>query len=353
MPFYYRMPKGAAGKRIAEGLLRLRTKLDAEVPVRTREETLLLATWNIREFDSTKYGSRTDDAFFYLAEVISRFDLVAVQEVRSNLSPLDRLARTLGFWWKYVVTDVTEGTRGNQERMAFLFDSRKVRFGGLAGEVVLPPVTVKDAKGKRILQPADQLYRTPYLCAFQAGWFKFMISTVHIVYGGAKANEPDRIREISEVAGFLQKRAADPDAWSPNLILLGDFNIFAREDDTFKAIVDRGFSVPEALQSLPGSNIQKNKHYDQIAFSTHAKAAVECSMAGVFDFYECVFRAQDEKTYAGMIGDGYEKAAAKSARSATTYYKNWRTFQMSDHLPMWIELQVDFGERYLKAVTTG
>ena len=31
------------------------------------------------------------------------------------------------------------------------------------------------------------------------------------------------------------------------------------------------------------------------------------------------------------------------------YYKNtWRTFQMSDHLPMWVELEIDFSEEYLK-----
>jgi hypothetical protein len=41
--------------------------------------------------------------------------------------------------WKYLLTDVTEGEPGNQERMAFLYDSRKVRFGGLAGEVMIPP----------------------------------------------------------------------------------------------------------------------------------------------------------------------------------------------------------------------
>lgn len=351
MPFYYHMPKGAAGKRIANGLLRLRGKLDAEIPVRTREETLLLATWNIREFDSTKYGSRIDDAFFYMAEIASRFDLVAIQEVRRDLSALNRLKDVLGYWWKYVVTDVTEGARGNQERMAFLFDARKVRFGGLAGEVVLPPVQVKEAGGKRVIQPAAQLYRTPYLCAFQAGWFRFMISTVHILYGGDQADSPDRIREIAEVAGFLQKRAIDPHAWSANLILLGDFNIFAREDATFHAILDAGFSVPEALQALPGSNIQKNKHYDQIAFSTHADAAVECTHAGIFDYYECVYRREDEETYVPAMGDAYHTTSAGKPRSdPSAYYKAWRTFQMSDHLPMWIELQVDFGDQYLKGV---
>ena len=28
-------------------------------------------------------------------------------------------------------------------------------------------------------------------------------------------------------------------------------------------------------------------------------------------------------------------------------YKNWRTYQMSDHLILWVELAVDHAERYL------
>ena len=27
---------------------------------------------------------------------------------------------------------------------------------------------------------------------------------------------------------------------------------------------------------------------------------------------------------------------------------SWRTFQMSDHLPLWVELKIDFSDQYLK-----
>ena len=33
--------------------------------------------------------------------------------------------------------------------------------------------------------------------------------------------------------------------------------------------------------------------------------------------------------------------------------KTKRTYQMSDHLPMWIELRTDFGDDYLKEVAEG
>lgn len=50
--------------------------------------TLLLATWNIREFDSGKYSYRGDDPYYYIAEILSRFDSIAIQEVRDGLYPL-------------------------------------------------------------------------------------------------------------------------------------------------------------------------------------------------------------------------------------------------------------------------
>jgi hypothetical protein len=31
-----------------------------------------------------------------------------------------------------------------------------------------------------------------------------------------------------------------------------------------------------------------------------------------------------------------------------TYYRQWRTFQMSDHLPMWVEIGIDFSDAYLE-----
>ena len=45
--------------RVQERLAALRAQLDSEVPRRTLEHTLVLATWNIREFDSPAYGQWT------------------------------------------------------------------------------------------------------------------------------------------------------------------------------------------------------------------------------------------------------------------------------------------------------
>src|SRR5467141_2795849 len=127
MPFYNNLdPKKPGDRWTAVGLLRLRSAIRANIPPKTMDSNLLLATWNIREFGGKKFKARSKEAIFYLAEVVSAFDLVAVQEVRSNLGDFNRLMKLLGSWWRYLLTDVTLGRRGNEERLAFLYDSRKV-----------------------------------------------------------------------------------------------------------------------------------------------------------------------------------------------------------------------------------
>src|SRR5918994_1842701 len=263
MVFYNRIDSDTEeGKRTAARLLTLREALEREIPRRNIGGTLLLATWNIREFDSPSYGDRKDEPLYYIAEIIDHFDLVAIQEVRDNLKALERLMDLLGSWWKYVLTDVTEGTPGNRERMAFLYDSRKVRFGGLAGEVVIPPEKEEDGK---TLKPAKQLARTPYLTGFGVDWFKCQICTTHILYGKGVSEDPERLEEIRVLAQFLADRTKEKYAWAKNMILLGDFNIFDTSDQTMQAILEAGFTIPEKLQGHP-SNAPKTRHYDQIAF---------------------------------------------------------------------------------------
>jgi hypothetical protein len=189
MPVYRSIDASNANeRRIAEDLLKLKKVFDGVgIPERNLSDTLLLASWNIREFDSTKYGVRGRGPIFYIAEIVDCFDLVAVQGVRDDLTALNQLMRYLGGWWKYMLTDVTEGAPSNRERMAFLYDSRKIRFGGLVGETVVPAV--------KKLEPARQLARTPFVVRLQAGWFRFTICMTHILYGKAKAEATNRLEE--------------------------------------------------------------------------------------------------------------------------------------------------------------
>jgi hypothetical protein len=137
MPYYYPLKKIRDKEerfRTIDKILSLRAQLNREIPAKTSAETLLLATWNIREFGD----NRRIESLYYIAEIISRFDLIAIQEVASNLKGLESLMKLLGNHWDYIVTDSTDGTAGGGERTAFLFDTNKIVFRKIAGEIVLP-----------------------------------------------------------------------------------------------------------------------------------------------------------------------------------------------------------------------
>ena len=369
MPLFYDLDGfGGHTARIADRLAAVRTAMQhhsekpaQSVPSKNTSDTLLLATWNIKEFDGGNADSRTDESYWYIAEIISHFDLIAIQEVGANLGGLEKLKNRLGGTWRYIVSDVTAGKAGNYERLAFLFDRRKIRFSGVAGEIVIPPV--EDAHGNKIA-PANQLARTPSIVGFEAGWFRFMMSTVHIVWGKGDEAYPERVAEIQTLASFIKDRSDDVNAWSQNMFLLGDFNIFnsSKSNAAYSAIIDNGFIIPESLQNIPPSNVgSQPRFYDQIALRTREKNLVPTGQGGVFDYFEVVYRDEDYAAYesammAGKAEDDPQnkltfnsKGAVRTEAQRRAYYRNhWRRRQMSDHLPMWLELKIDFGEDYLR-----
>jgi hypothetical protein len=355
---------------IAGRLLSLRHRLSKELPERNVLSSVLIATWNIREFGGDhKFGKRLDESLLYIAEIVSHFDIVAVQEVNQNLDSLQHLMKLLGGWWDYLVTDVTLGTSGNSERIGFVYDGRKVRFDHLAGELALPPI-----KGKPVRQPA----RSPFICAFKVGWRRVSLCSVHIFFGKSKPDVPDRVKEIGDVSAALAqrnvKRLNVSDGEPENVVLLGDFNIFNKEGDkTSAALKENDFVVPKAIriakekrtvtssdgdgtenEDLTGSNLDRSKHFDQIAFHD-PKGQLKASRGGVFDFQSVIYGPDEAECYRGAI----ERSDPEKLKKATTkkefekLYKQWRTFQISDHLPLWVELKTDFANNYLAFVRHG
>lgn len=356
MPMYWKLKYAAEAdrKRSVKSLQRLRKQLDKEIPPRSLEDTLLIATWNIRDFDSNKFkhGPRLTESFHYIAEIISRFDVVAIQEVNDDLGPLERVLDLLGPWWDYITTDITAGSGGNNERGTIVYDKRKVRFKNVAGEIVLPR--------KMLVQGEQQFARTPYIVSFQSGWFKFSLCTVHLYFGADSGEKLQRrIAEIEKIAGFLAKRAKSEES---NLILLGDYNIVSPEHETMQALLKTGFHVPEVLRHK--TNMMGTKFYDQIAFMLKKNELQMASPsghanAGAFNFYKSVYKPADWQTYYELVkndpkrdGEKWEKdkngIELNDSGRKKYYTNNWRTWQMSDHLPLWVALKVNFSEQYLK-----
>ncbi len=341
MPYYHPIRKIRDKEerlRTIDKLLTLRNQLDQQVPQKTASDTLLLATWNIREFGN----NRNTESLHYIAEIISRFDLVAIQEVSSDLKGLEKVMSLLNLNWDYLVTDSTDGSAGGGERMAFIYDKSKISFKKMAGEIVLPT--------EKRIHKDYQYARTPFCVAFQANWFKFNLVTVHIYYGTSSGVDPRRLAEIDSIAGFMAKRAKKEDA---SYILLGDFNIVHCEDETMKALEKNGFLVPAGIKEHP-SDLGGTKHYDQIAFNLKLGPNMTIfseheQKSGAFDFTKSVYTLNDLEVYRKYFSP--KNTENKTEKEIAQYYRSkWRTFQMSDHLPLWVELKIDFSNQYLKRI---
>lgn len=320
--------------RAIDRLIALRAGIASSISSRNKQDTFHLATWNIRDFGGHRLNPspRFPESLFYIAEIISAFDLVAVQEVNEDMSEFQQVMRLLGPHWNYIVTDQS----GNSERLAFVYDTRKILFRHVAGEIVLPP-----KKGKEPIQ----FNRTPFLVAFQAGWFKFNICTVHIYYG-PKGDTAQRKREIADIANFFANRQKKD---GETYILLGDFNILNPDDPTMDALLGGGFVVPKELRR-PTALASAN-YYDQIALRSR-ESVVEIRNAGCFPWHNYVFRAdEDHAVYKPLMPK--KTAKGKAAKTDLAAYKKWRTWQMSDHLPLWAEIKMDFTESYLNSLKSG
>ena len=155
-------------EEVAADLERLRSALDEDLPAKALDRNLLIATWNVRAFGglTEKWQSGEEDtpkrdlhSLLCIAEIVSRFDVVALQEARENLKALRHMLKVLGPNWGLSLTDVTEGAPGNGERMAFLFDTRRVVPSGLACEIVVPEEQLERIEPAALRR---QFARTPY-----------------------------------------------------------------------------------------------------------------------------------------------------------------------------------------------
>jgi hypothetical protein len=89
---------------IASGLKVLRDRIEAaQIPSSKLDETLNIATWNIREFGKVR---RSEAAIHYIAEIIGQFDLVSLTELRDDLSDLGRVLKILGPYWRVIYSDM-------------------------------------------------------------------------------------------------------------------------------------------------------------------------------------------------------------------------------------------------------
>jgi hypothetical protein len=308
-------------KRALAGLRRLRSKLVDAVPRRQRERNLLVATWALNRF-----GQRPvlPESLYYLAQVISAFDVVALQEIGRAMETLDRLLAILGPEWRYFVTDISgAGSAGNVERFAILYYHPRVAFRNISGEVVLP---------QDLLIDGHQLALKPLLSVFRRGRLSFRLCTTHITFGGGR--QQISLRECEALARYLGRVAS---YGSETIVLAGNFNIRRPDSLAVDAFRAEGFSIPP--ETIHPSTFTGRHYSSLIGLLDHNKTEgkrMRVFASGAFNPLHCVYREEDEELYSeeDLL---YGRSVTQGAR-APRYGRVWRTMQLSDHVPVWVEL---------------
>ena len=406
---------------------------ESKVPRRTKNDNLLLLTWNIAHFGKNK----PKEAIAYMAEIMKRFDIIAIQEVKDDLSGIAALQKKLGKNYRFIFSDAS----GNSERLVFCYYKNNVKFTGLSAEVVNNPglgaendkksnlkpftqikknetieVRVGNTKQKHSVHKVfevfsknnriarieiesarsspiekDQIYedndvklkiqkfekryykrgdpcngyylaveyigdktadviivrqkelefnRTPYVVSFSKNNCHFIVTSVHIFYGG-KSSILFRKQELEMLASYLEERSSDADALDPDYIVCGDFNIeqaMAYEsqestkrqsdltytkilDSLFSALTSKGLIIPDAIRRL-GTNLDRTKHYDQIGYHQYDDSTIEFVRSNVIDFVGAVFPELGDKPLDNR----------QTRKHLTT--------KLSDHLPLWAEFSI-------------
>ena len=304
----------------------LSAQLDNDIPAKA-DDNLLIATWNIRSFASltrewtaasNQSPKRDLRGLRAIIEILSRFDVIAIQEVKGNLRALRDTIRFLGQDWGFLMSDVTGGAAGNDERLAFLFHRTRLRPSGLAAELVVPPERLL-RMGENVLR--EQFVRTPYAVSFQREEATFVLVTLHVPFG---ADEQERIPELQEIADWMRDWAQRSNRFHHNLLALGDFNIDRQGSQLFDAFTSTGLTVPQVLVNLPRTvfddpgDPSDDNFYDQIVwYATGSRALIDLDLrtGGNFDFLPHVY-------------------------TDTNLSRNSISHRISDHFPLWVEFGI-------------
>lgn len=285
--------------------------------------SILLATWNIANLGAQE---RRDSDYQLIAEIISWFDLVAVQETREDLPGLRGIQKHLPGHYVVSFTDAA----GNNERMVYFYDSTKLATREQIGELALEPKDLKNIKLPGIRQKFEGFDRNPFHQSFKFGSLNFTLVNVHLYYGSDRGEKVQRRQlETYALARWAKRQAHSKAAYDPNLILLGDFNLpYMEEGDPIYSILQKhgilltehATGVGATLPSETKKRTEKVKHYDQIAFFPNTKEYFTAK-SGVFDFDAVIFK---------KLWDD----PARTQKQFNAYVR----YYFSDHRPLWAEL---------------
>lgn len=262
------------------------TPLPTSAPTaRPAGDVVRIASFNIQVFGSSKENK--PQVMDVLAQVVRRFDVVAIQELRSKddgvVPRFVQRINSTGRRYDYVVGPRL-GRTSSKEQYVYVFDAERI-------EVDRNSVyTASD--------PSDLLHREPLVASFRVRGvtsgqpFSFTLINIH-----TDPDETDQeLDALDDVFVAVQRASREDD-----VILLGDLNVDSRHLGELGRVPGAGWVIDGAM-----TNTRRNKSYDNLVY--HRPSTTEYTgYSGVLDL-EAEF--------------GLTRAEA---------------LDVSDHLPVWAE----------------
>jgi endonuclease/exonuclease/phosphatase family metal-dependent hydrolase len=307
---------------VAHEIERLREhKTGRGIPEKTGG-TVLLATWNIANLGAQ---DRREEDHRLLAEIVSWFDVAAIQETREDLTGIRGIQKHLPGRYLTSFTDAA----GNNERMVYLYDGSKLTTREQIGELALDPKDLKNIKLPGVTQKFEGFDRNPFHESFHWESLDFTLVNVHLYYGSDRPPKIQRRQlETYALARWAKRQANSKTTYDPNVILLGDFNLpyMEEKDPIYSVLKKHGIMLTEhsteigaTLPNEEQKRTQRVKRYDQIAFFPNMQKYFT-EKSGVFDFDRVIFSKL------------WEERAQKQFNEYVRYY-------VSDHRPLWAQLR--------------
>jgi endonuclease/exonuclease/phosphatase family metal-dependent hydrolase len=262
-------------------------------PVSSYQPTIRIASFNIQVFGVSKL--QKPNVMQVLAEVVRRFDLVAIQEIRSvddTIMPqFVAWINSTGVSYDFVIGPRL-GRSNSKEQYAFVFDTTRIEVDPRS------IYTVPD--------PQDLLHREPMAARFRARGvppsqaFTFTLVNIH--------TDPDEtsteLDALAQVFVGVQQNGVGED----DVILLGDLNV----DENRMGDLGRLPGIAWVVSGVP-TNTRGTKTYDNIVFDR--RTTIEFTGRwGVLDLMREFSLTMEQ------------------------------ALEVSDHLPVWAEFSVYEGQ---------
>ena len=150
--------------------------------------------------------------------------------------------------------------------------------------------------------------------SFRVGDFALTLLSIQIKWS-QRSDIGARKKDVEAISQWIYEIKSNAIPSNSDVLVIGDFNMLGLRNKGFKLLEKYGLKVPNKLRNFK-TKLKQNAHYDHIAY---LQENIHCDIgrAGVFDFYDAFF-------VPNKTDNKYESM----------------TFQLSDHLPLWVEFRV-------------